>query len=654
MRTIIVTALLLLSTLTLLAQKKGPDYNPDEVLMTIAGEPVTLGEFAAIFKKNNQDARITRESLDSYMDLFTVFKLKVREARDLGMDTSRVFAMELASYVKQLSGPYLRDTASENRLVRQAYQRMQTDRNVSQILIRVDRCASPADTMKAFNRIRKIRDDLIKNPRTFEEVARRVSEDSLSGVRGGLLGWLTAPNMALPFENAVYETQVGSISQIVRTSLGYHIVRVNQERPAKGRVKVAHIYISADMNDPASRKMAEARVAEAQLAIKKGEIWGGVVRYFSENHNTASKNGELPAFGINTYDSKIEEVVFNMKTEGEISEPVEVENGFHIFKLVEKPGIPAFSDFRNELQRQLSKTSRWDIPRDAFLESLKKEYEFNLNRAELSKVVSAAGNDGLILRSSLSGPGDTRLFSFTGGTRTFADFFRYVEGKVQSNQLITTCNFESEILAGFIYQELLAVKEERLPAENPQFRYLVNEYREGILLFALMDQNVWKRSVRDTSGLVEFHTRNRENYMWGPRVRAYIVDCKNDVVEAAARKLAPRLLSGKLSKDKFVAALNKKAADNVIVLHNIYSPGENKIVDLVSDGTGISETVREGNKIRFAVVYERLAPMPKELNECRGIATSDFSNYLEQQWVSSLREKYPVQINRQILYRLAD
>jgi len=654
MRTIIVTALLLLSTLSTTAQRKGPEYNPDEVVMTIAGEPITLGEFAAIFKKNNQEPKISREALDSYMDLFTVFKLKVREARDLGMDTSRVFAMELASYVKQLSGPYLRDTASENALLRQAYFRMQTDRNVSQILIRVDRCAPPADTLKAFNRIRKIREDLVRNPRSFEEIARKVSEDSLSAERGGLIGWLTAPNMALPFETAIYETAVGAVSPIVRTAQGYHLVRINQERPARGRIKVAHIFVSADMNDPTSRKMAENRIAEAQLAIKRGEIWGGVVRYFSENHATASKNGELPPFGINTYDPKIEDAVFNLKNVGDISEPVAVENGYHLFKLVEKPGIPPFADFRNELQRQLSRSSRWNIPRDAYLDALKKEYNFSMDRARLNKLLATADESGMIVRSSISAMGDEVLFSFVGGKRTYSDLFRYVEGKVSPNQMITTCNFESEVLTGFINQELVAVKEERLPEENPQFRYLVNEYREGILLFALMDQNVWKRSVRDTAGLEAFHARNRENYMWGPRVRAYIVDSKNDAVEAQARKLAPRLLSGKLSKEKFVATLNKKAADNVIVLQNIYIPGENALVDLVREGTGISETVREGNKIRFAVVYERLAPMPKELRECRGLATSDYSNHLEKEWVEALRAKYPVKVNRDVLYRLVE
>jgi peptidyl-prolyl cis-trans isomerase SurA len=626
----------------------------DPVLMTVGGESVHLGEFSAIFKKNNQEPKITRAALDSYMDLFTIFKLKVREAREMGLDTSNTFEMELNSYVKQLTGPYLRDTADENSLLRLTYARMQKDRKVAHILVRVASCASPADTLAARKKIERAAMEIKSGKKKFAEVAAAISDDTLSGSKGGVLGWVTAPGMALPFEDAVYGTPVGQVSGVVRTAQGYHLIQVQEERPAYGRVKVAHIFVSSDMDDPVRKKLSLDRIQQAIANLNAGESWPATVRIYSENYNTAAKNGELPPFGINTYGPEIEEVVFKMTREGEVSAPVETPSGYHVFKLLEKSGVPPFDAFRGELQRQLSKTSRWDGPRKKFIDGLKRQYAYKENTAVIQRWMKEAGTEGILLRSSLTQGGETLLFSFADQQRTLGDFALYVEQKVDPKLVITSCNFIKNVFDVYVSQELLAYKETRLPDESPAFRYLVNEYREGILLFALMDQMVWKRSVRDSAGLEAFHAAHAGNYMWGPRREALIIDCKDEVAEAQARKLAPRLLSGKWNSDRFLKTLNKKIPDNIMVFGGLYAQGDQAVVDALTEAPGVGPTVRDGKKIRFAVVTRQMPAAPKLLRECRGQATSDYSNWLEQDWVKGLRAKYPVTVNREVLYQLAD
>lgn len=629
------------------AQPRVPN---DAVVMTVGVEPVYLSEFEAIFKKNNQKGPVTKQALDEYMELFSVFKLKVREAKDAGMDTSKAFNLELGSYVRQLSGPYLRDTAAEGQLLRSTYQRMQTDREIGHLLIRVDRCASPEDTLKAFRAIAKIRQDLVAGKLTFAAAVQQFSQDSLTKPNQGYLGWVTSPGMGLSYELEVYQTPVNGISSVVRTSLGYHLIRVQKERPARGRIKIAHIFVQADMQDPEKKKVSYNRIMEARSQLAAGKPWTEVVRTYSENPNSAARGGELPAFGINTYAPTFEDAAFGLKKVDEVSMPIETPEGFHLIRLIEAPGIPSYATLKPDLVRSLSKTSRWAVPKQVLVNRLKQQYAFSQNEAVLQTILQAMG-DQPYKPDMLKPFAEQWAIKFAGKTLNWsavADFM----ATLPLDKPVTRCNFRTHGLDAFVEKELLAHKEASLPDEDVAFFYLVREYREGILLFALMDQKVWKRSVRDTAGLEDFHQANREKYRWGPRKRAFIIDCKDAKVEAEARKLAPKLLSGDMSREKFIATLNKKVADNVIVLQGLYGEGEQPLVASVTTPKGISPTGQEGGKIRFAVVTESLPPTPKTLKECKGVVTSDYGTYLEQEWIKSLRAKYPIQISRDALYRL--
>ena len=625
--------------------------NQNAVVMTVGSEQVTLEEFNAIFRKNNQEKKTSKAELDEYLDLFRIFKLKVFEAKQLGMDTSAAFNRELNAYVKQLAQPFLRDTSVENNMVRTTYQRMLKDRKIRQILVRLPKCASEKDSLLAFNQLQKVAARINKGSLSFADAVKQVSQDSIGRLNGGELGWITgSPSISWAFETAAFSTPIGKVSNPVRSSLGYHLIYVEQERPARGRVQVSHIFISSS-EDSEMNANAKAKAEEAKQKAKAGEPWEALVRNYSENYQNSSRGGILEPFGINEYIPSFEDAAFSLVSIADVSEVIETPQGFHVLRLEKQAGIPSFKDFESDLKKMLAKSTRWKQPADAFLEKLKKDYAFSWLKKDLGFLANAQGD---YTTETLSAHSNVALARFAETQLTVQTLLDYVQAERKTVQQKDACSFENQVLKPFVESVLLSYKEEQLPKENIKFRYLMNEYREGILLFSLMDEKVWKRSVRDTVGLIAFHEQNKNRYMWDVRSEAIVIDCKNEAIEQEARKLADKLVAGKITLEKFSQKLNKKSADNVLVQQGLFTKGMHSVVDLVNQKIGVGPTDRGQQKIRFAVVTSVLPPAPKKLEEARGQIISDYSGFLETKWVEELKAKYPVNVNLEVLYQLID
>lgn len=626
----------------------------DKVVMKVGNEDVMLSEFEFIFKKNNTSKTITKEALDEYLDLFTIFKLKVKEAKELKMDTARSFISELNGYVKQLAVPYLKDREAENNMVKETYDRMQKDLKIRHILIRSKECDAPKDTLAALAKIQAIRKEIAGKKISFDEAAKKYSQDTTSAPNGGLLGYYSALSLVYSFENEAYRLKPGELSNIVRTNYGYHLIQVDDIRPARGKIKVAHIFIRADKDNQAQIDLSSKRIQEAYDKLKAGESFESVVKTYSDDFNTSSKGGELPPFGINQMVDEFEDAAFSLQSPGEYSQPFQTRYGFHIVKLIEKVKMPSFEDYKTDLTKTLQKQKRWEATKQSMIDKLKKEYGFKENKAWIQKLDAEASKNGeKLTREYLLSLPDDKLFEIKGIAYKTKDFVNYVSNKIASDKPVDYCPIRKMYYPQYIGEQILAYKEENLPNEFPEFKMLVNEYRDGILLFNLMDQMVWGKSMKDTLGLKDFHEKNKNNYMWGERASVIIVDVKDDKVEAEARKLAPNLLNGKMTKDQFAAKLNKKVKDNVILLDGLYTKEDkNSLISGMAWAPGIGATEKKDNKIRFAVITSIIPPQPKSLKEAKGMVISDYQNYLEQQWIKELKSKYKVEVNKDVLYSL--
>lgn len=625
----------------------------DKIVMTIGNEPIYLSEFDFIFKKNNTESAVTKKSLDEYLDLYTVFRLKVKEAKELKMDTSRAFINELNGYVKQLAVPYLKDKDAEAAMVKETYDRLKSDLKIKHILITTKDCALPSDTLIAYNKINSIRKEIVTKKKTFEQAAKAYSQDTISAPNGGLLGFYSALSLVYPFESEAYRLKIAELSRVIRTPYGYHLIQVENIRPARGKLRVAHIFLRADASNQAQVDLVKARAEEAYNRLQSGESFESVVRTYSEDYNSAPKGGELPVFGVNKMVSEFEEAAFLLNNPGDYSKPIQTKYGFHIIKLLDKYNLPPFEEYKSDLTKSLQKQKRWEETRQAFITKLKKEYAFVENKTYLQQLEQEANKNGQKLtRDFLISLPDMPLFEIKGVKYSVKDFTNYVSGKIASDRSIDFCLFKKNFYYPYIADNIIAYKEENLPNEFPDFKMLINEYRDGILLFNLMDLMVWGKSMKDSVGLNAFYDLNKQQYLWPDRAHVITVDCKDDKVEAEARKLAPQLLSGKLSKDAFAAKLNKKVKDNVIILDGLYSQEDAYPLIEGAFEKRITTTVRKDHKIRFAVITEIQAPKPKTLKEAKGAVVSDYQAYLEQEWVRQLKKKYPISVNFDVLYSL--
>jgi peptidyl-prolyl cis-trans isomerase SurA len=621
----------------------------NSIVLTVENENITVEDFEAIFRKNNRDSAVSRESLDEYMELFIDFKLKVREAKEMGMDTNQAFIKELDGYRKQLARPYLTDSEMLDGLVKEAYERKKTEIRASHILVTVDPNAAPEDTLKAWNKIITLRKRIVDGKEDFEAVARSKSgsEDPSVADNGGDLGYFSVFQMVYPFEEAAYSLNVGEISSPIRTRFGYHLVKVTDRRNAMGEVKVAHIMLRvADIRNEEEVRQAETRAREVYNQLLDGATFTDLALKYSDDKTTSRKGGELPWFGTGKMVEEFEKVAFALKT-GELAEPFLTQYGWHIVKKLESKDIPPFEEIQADLKGKVSRDTRADITRDSFIEKLKKEYAYK-SYPEVLKKLTAVADTGiyegfLTINSKLA---NSVLMEIDGKVYLASEFANYL-GQRKQNRKLKPAEVVANRFEEWAEDRILTYEDSRLEGKHNAFRLLMNEYRDGILLFELTDQKVWSKAVNDTTGLELFYEQNKNNYLWPERARVEIFRCSSQKVAAKVKKLAKKKTGADI-----VSALNKKSALNVQLEEGLFSREEKELLTKIEWKNGPSESVEFDGQYYIIDFNEIVAPLPKKISEAKGAITADYQDYLEKEWESALRKKYRFQINKDVLYSI--
>ncbi|UOG74152.1 peptidylprolyl isomerase [Hymenobacter tibetensis] len=728
---------------------------------TLGTTTVPAGEFAYVYRKNNSTAPEygTRPSVTEYLDLYTNFKLKVLEAEQRGLDTTQAFKRELDGYKQQLAQPYLTEKSVTDQLVREAYERMSKEVNASHILIRLPAEPTPADTLAAYQKVVALR-QRVTGAANFEQVAREVSEDPSARENGGRLGYFTAMQMVYPFETAAFKTPVGQVSQPVRTRFGYHLIKVNDMRPAQGEIKVAHLMIRATPNMPkADSVTAKKKIDELYTRLtQRKENWDKLVAQFSEDAGSAANSGELPPFGTGRMIPSFEEVAFKLQSPGQISAPVQTPYGWHVIKLIEKQPVPTFEAMEPTLKSKVAKDSRSELNKAAFLKRVRTENnfrEFSAGKEEaFAKIDTSVVNgrfkytapDNVITTSKngkkQSGTAQSVIFIIKDKPYQVSDFLTYVQKNQRPRPGAEPKFIAQQLYDQYVEQSLTEYEKNNLENKYEDYRMLVKEYRDGILLFQLMDEKVWSKAIEDTVGLQKYFTENQSKYQWENRAQGTVISAatpelltqaqqqlktgrfavsrlapppvkftgNTDKVTKASLTALDRLaesmqadtalsvtLTGRFKQGESAAVAKRRAAavasylgskgvasqrirqatqvkattDNTLtqtvfsanttaleeqlnaqnplsvqITQKAFAKGDNKVVDeLMSRGPGSYDVQKDGRY--YTVIIDKVLPAgPKTLAEARGIATSDYQNYLEKEWIAQLRAKYPVQINQ--------
>ena len=617
-------------------------------LLTIDNQRISLDEFKNVFYKNNNNTELTKEYLDEYMQLFVNFKLKVKEADELGLDTIESFISELDGYRIQLAKPYLKNKEFDKNMLTEAYNRMKQDIKASHILIKVDENASLQQKNKAYDKILSIRSSILDSTISFIDAAKLHSDDKSALNNGGNLSYFTAFMMVYDFESAAYSTKIGEISMPVKTKYGYHIISVSDKRKAFGEVKVAHIMFKSNEGaDDNKLKEAKDNIYKVAELLNDGEVFSDVAERFSEDRSTAVKGGNLPAFGVGKMVPEFESVAFGLKQVGDVSNPFRTQYGWHIITLLERKEIPEFELVKAELKTKIESDSRNELSKEALFTKLHKTYKVVNNPKVFTAFRKKTANAIALGKFKSSLKDNSKLVSINGKGITVNSFVNYILSNQKSGNNI------DQLYIDFINEELLAYEESQLEINYPEYKNLLQEYRDGILLFNLTNTKVWTKAVKDTIGLQNFYSENMSNYLWSDRVDATIYSSIDLKTAKAVKRAIYKKHRGNLTDSKILTEINDNAPLSLQINSKNFVKGENKFIDSVDWKIGIAKDIKTKDGSYIIIdIKEVLSSGIKKLNETRGKVISDYQNALEKEWIAELLKKYNVSVNKDVLYTL--
>ncbi len=631
----------------------------DEVLFTVDNDSVKVKDFLYIYNKNNPDSASglsvedREKAIKDYLDLYINFKLKVMAAEEEGLDQTENFEKELARYRRQLAKPYLLENQVTEQLVQEAYQRLRQEVNAAHILIQVAENASPADTLSAYQKTDSLYRLAVQGV-PFDKLARENSEDPSAKVNGGSLGYFTAMQMVYPFENVAYDTPVGKISKPVRSQFGYHIVKVNDKRPARGKVKVAHIMFRIEPNastEDEGTALEKAKKIYEQL--RQGANWNEMCERFSDDVSTKSSGGSLPFFGTGSMLGAFEEAAFSLQDAGDISEPVRSRFGWHIIKLEDKKEVAPLSELRPELERKIARSDRSEILQKDMIGKLKKSNNFRNDQQLVQNLIAGTSFSVNGIGKKGAAP-DQVIFTLNDTAFTAQSFYQFLEENKNDVHKDVAAVYQD-----FVTKSIVNYEEAHLADKHDSFRLLLKEYHDGILLFEMMEKQVWNKAVQDSTGLANFFASNRDQYRWKERADATIYDAANETI---LNKLKKSLAGKKLpldeaSRQALEKDFNKESPLDLKIYTGIYEKGQSRntasesAIDKISWAKGDKQLSYNGRNY-LITIHKVLPPALKELDEVKGMVIADYQNYLEKQWISSLKQFHTINVHEDVVQQI--
>lgn len=647
MKKILIACTLLFFVLSAHSQTK------KDIILTIEDAPVYKQEFLRVYKKNLDLVKdASQKSVDGYLALFIDYKLKVQEAYTQGLHQKSDYKKEFEKYRAQLSRNYLFEEKIEEEMALEAYERSKEQIKAQHVLILVGYDALPQDTLQAYNTAREV-SQKANNGDDFTGLVLKYSEEPKVKESKGILDYFSAFSMLYPFENAAYNTKVGEISDITRTSYGYHVVKVLDRRPTGNEITVSHIMVSLKKEDPDFNP--EVRINELYQLISQGEKFEDIAMQFSEDKNSGVSGGKLKPFTRgNLRAPRFEDAAFTLQSPGDISSPVQSSFGWHIIRLEQVSKNKSYAESRERLlakgnrgERLMAVTSeirskikeKYGYKSDPsypvfFNEFVDKEifsrrWDYDTTNVNLDKVIFTIGNSDFYYRDFAAHIAVRQKRPLPGNIKTIESSVRYIYD-----------DFETVILQDYF--------RDKLEGENPDYAAVISEYRDGLLIFEVMEQNIWNKAKTDTIALQQYYNTNIAMYSWKDRIRGSVLTSN----ERAALEESKILLEQGKTPEEVKELLNKEGNLRVLFSKGMFEKGAKQLPDNSEFVLGVSEIYKSNTGFTLLQVDELLLSSNKSFDQVRGSVMSAYQQQLEATWVQSLRDTYSVEINKKTLKKI--
>lgn len=610
-----------------------------QTLVNIGPAEVTVPEFLYVYNKGNGLEKSRNEKdIRAYLDLYIQFRMKVLDAESLGMDKQEAFIEELNGYRNRLAERYLMEREVSDKLVKEAYERSLKIINASHILVLCSADASPADTLAAYQKITSIRSKAL-NGTPFHELAATYSEEPGSAEGKGDLGNFSAFQMIYPFETAAYQTAEGQLSEIVRTPFGYHLIKVHDVKANPGQVEVEHILVaSSEAANETEALASQTQAVEIYKRLLQGADFTSMANQFSDDKNSSGNGGISQVLTAGQSDKVLEKVAFTLNKAGDISAPVKTTMGWLIIRLIRKVPLPAFDQVEVQLRNRIAADERSVLGKDIFISRLKKQYDFKEEgwiksnpEALEAKLSSSEKNENEL------------LFTFSNEKVVFSEFLKFIALEKQGEQ-----NTQG-LYKKFVQNKLTSFENQHLEEKYPEFRFLLNEYSNGILLFNLSEQKIWNLAPADSSRLESFYKSRSDIYSWKERAdaRVYMTGSADNL------KMVKVLLSQNKTDAEILAVINRPNPLNLVITAGLFERGSHMFVDRAEWKNNKDSEINIGNAFVLVKINKVLQPSVKTFAEIEGVLLTDYQQYLESVWLKELKKKYSVRINQAELKKIS-
>lgn len=617
----------------------------NNIIVTIDGREITKEAYEKIYWKNNTNLNDESEvkTPEEYMEMFINFKLKVIEAENRGLDTTKAFRDEFKTYRDELAKNYLTDREITDSIVRDVYNRTVNFVKASHILLSVNNNAPPADTLEAYNKLMDIREKIVNNEITFEEAAVQYSTDPSAKINKGNLGYFNAFKMITEFEDACYNTPIGEISMPVKTKIGYHLIKVTDKKPSEGEVKVAHIMKRFAVTDSVSEEediRLEAEADSLYNLLENGADFGKLARENSDDKPSAKQDGLLEFINRGFFSEEFANAAFALENDGDYTKPVRTRYGWHIIKRLDFRPPKTFEELEAELASKIkSSPKRTAQSKKRFIAKLKNEYNFKVYSSNFDQFKSMMPDT--IKAEIPEKAAKLVLFEFADQKYNGQQLINFLIPKGKTLKRLMHIGFNE-----FIEEEIVEYEDSRLTMKYPEFKSLLQEYHDGILLFTVMESDVWNVAMNDTTGLLEYYEENKGKYKLGEHFDGLYLHCFN----AEARKKADSLLeAGITDPDAILEQINTNGERNISVTKSRWEKGASRNMDYLVWGEEKPKNVKDDLYFLWGELKDSGV---KTLDEARGLYISDYQDVIEEKWLKHLHEKYDVKVNKKLLRKV--
>lgn len=637
------TSILLVFGLVAIAQNSPSNA----VILKVNDRDVKTEEFINVYTKNASIiADEDKLGVDDYFDLFKKYQLKLEAAYQLGLDQDPEFQKEYKRYYKQLADNYIANGEVTEKMVEETYQRIVNEVKASHILISVKPNASEEDWKSAYQKANGIKRDL-ENGANFENLAKKHSQDPSAQVNGGNIGWFKAFKMVYPFEDAAYNLELNEISEPVKTQFGYHIIQKTGERKSIGKIKIAHIMVRVQQKD--TTQTPESRIQEIYKKIESGEDFQDLAKQFSQDENTSSNGGLMPAFELGEINSPtFEEEAFSLNEDGQVSKPFKTRFGWHIIKRIGTEGLSSFDEQKDLLKQKIKTSERSKMLNDRIQEKLIQYHPVVVNAEAISYLVSNIDDELLNSQWKLEETENIPEKAYLQIEETeysWLDLATYVEKQQRAARNRSSKKAIIEELAGnFVYGNLVEYHKKHLPELDAEFASSINEYKNGLLLYEVMEREIWNPAKKDSVALQKFYAKNASKYKTEEAIEV-------EIASFSKKKDAKKFLKKVKSETDFSTKANAST-------EAIFQEKENKkttsssITEDLKLVEGISKIHKHNGQFLIYNILEVKPVRQLEFEEVRGRVISDYQDQLEKEWIEDLRAKFNLVVNEDELIKL--